>query len=157
MDSRTLEIGCCVLRASSFHKSLWKYGILTSEFSNQGKPTASQDSISRDFEDSYRVMTQHHSFSTILISTSQHFHNVKACCIPCLHATIGTADETRVSIDHLSCWKIPGRGADGVRGVLIATSFLIRVGFFRAHVKPYDPTIKPWKRIPRVGIKGDFK
>lgn len=34
IDCWMLEVRNCVLRASSFHKSLWKYSILTSEFSN---------------------------------------------------------------------------------------------------------------------------
>jgi hypothetical protein len=48
---------------------------------------------------------------------------------------------------------MPGRGAEGVRGVFMATNFLIRFGFFKAHVNPYDPTMKPCREQLKMDEK----
>lgn len=48
---------------------------------------------------------------------------------------------------NLSCWNSPGIGDETVNGVFRIANFDILLGFFNAHVNPYEPTRNPFKEI----------
>lgn len=52
----------------------------------------------------------------------------------------------RIIVLNLSCWNNPGTGEETVNGVFRMEIFDILLWFFKAHVNPYDPTRKPFKK-----------
>lgn len=51
----------------------------------------------------------------------------------------------QVRISNLNCLNSPGTGDETVSGVFRIASFDILLGFFNAHVNPYEPTRNPFE------------